>query len=109
MKLKKCNWCGKEFKPKDEINTFWCSDFCRECWLANFYGKKIRHNKVTCSYCNSQFDVEYEHYHDEKFKCKFCGRTFLLTSESLIRYTSEPIREEIEKMVKEILEEPEDE
>lgn len=101
MKLKKCNWCGKEFKPEDEIHTFFCSDFCRECWRTYFYGKKVRHNVVACPYCNSQFYVEYDYYHDERFECEFCERTFLLTSEPSIRYTSEPIREEIEKMIKE--------
>lgn len=101
MKMKKCNWCGKEFKPEDEINTSWCSDFCKECWRTYFYGKKVRYNIVACSYCNSLFYVEYDYYHDEKFECEFCGRTFLLTSEPSIRYTSEPIREEIENMIKE--------
>ena len=99
--MNKCEWCGKEFDPYEHCYSSCCSDFCLYCWSI---AKKVKHDKVACPYCNSEFYVEYEYYHnadDEEFKCKRCERTFLLTGESSIKYTSEPIREEIEKMIKE--------
>ena len=86
--MDKCRWCGKEFETDGSYSSC-CSDFCRECWLAD--DKKVKHDKVACPYCDSEFYVEYEYYHnadDEEFKCKRCERTFLLTGESSIKYTS---------------------
>lgn len=104
--MKKCNWCGKEFDPENNIYSFCCSDFCTACWLAD--GKQVEYDKVACPYCHSEFYVEYEYYYNEEFECEHCGRTFLLTGESSIKYTAKPIREEIEKMINERLEPIED-
>lgn len=104
--MDECRWCGKEFDPYERSYSSCCSDFCQYCWFAE--KNQITNDKVACPYCNSEFYVKYEYYHNaaaKEFECKSCGRTFLLTGESSIKYTSEPIREEIEIMIKEILEE----
>lgn len=53
--MKICEYCGKEFKPKQERSKY-CS---RECSIRGFYQSKPKGATKTCTWCGKEFYAEH--------------------------------------------------
>lgn len=81
--MKKCEWCGKEFKMKrivHEHRAKYCSVECRRMSYAakmkgenaaNFKcGTRMKTLKKVCAMCGEEYSIDPAHYEESRF----CGR-----------------------------------
>ncbi len=97
----RCCYCNKEIKKDSAYDSYYCSKECKKKFWILEDNKMIEDDIVLCPYCDrEQEDIASDLYYkanDRLIECDYCNKTFILNAETVTRFTSSMIDEEVEK------------